>query len=263
LLQNIHPSSIVEDGAVIGKDVTIGAFCYISKNVKIGDGTVIDSHVLIDGDTSIGRDNHIFPHCAIGTIPQDLKYSGEDVKLIIGDNNSIREFAQINSGTKGGGGVTRIGNNNLIMGHVHIGHDVQMSDFCILANGIALAGHVELGRHVVVGGLSAVHQFSKLGEYSMLAGASALAQDIPPYCMAEGNRATVRGLNLTGLRRFIDREDINDLRGAYRELFEKGLPLQERADELYRNSSSKYIKNLTSFIKNSKRGIPFARKVNV
>ncbi len=262
-MHNIHPSSIIEEGAEIGKNVTIGPFCYITKQVKIGDGTTIASHVLIEGDTKIGENNRIFAHSAIGSIPQDLKYHGEDVKLIIGDRNIIREFAQISPGTEGGGAVTRIGDDNLLMGYVHIGHDIQIGNHCILANTVILAGHVELGNHVVVGGLSAVHQFVKMGDYAMLAGASALAQDIPPFCMAEGNRATLRGLNLTGLRRSIDRDEINTLKSAYRDLFEKGQPLQESAERLNRENNSIYVTQLSDFIKNSKRGIPFTRKVNV
>ena len=261
--KKIHPTAIIEEGAVIGDDVEIGPFCYITSKVVIGDGSTIASHVLIEGDTKIGRNNRIFAHSAIGSIPQDLKYNGEDVRLVIGDDNTIREFAQINPGTEGGGGITRIGNGNLLMGYVHVGHDVQMGDHCILANGTTLAGHVEMGDFVVIGGLSAIHQFVKLGDYAMLAGASALAQDIPPYCMAEGNRATLRGLNLTGLRRNIDREGINALKSAYRELFEKGNPLQESAQELFETSESIYIKQLTQFIRDSKRGIPFTRKMNV
>ncbi len=262
-MQNIHPTSIVEDGASIADDVKIGPFCYIRKDVTIDSGTIIDSHVSIEGDTSVGKNNHIFAHCAIGSIPQDLKYAGEPVKLVIGDNNTIREFAQINPGTKGGGSVTAIGDNNLIMGHIHIGHDVQISNNCILANGVALAGHVELGDFVVIGGLSAVHQFCKIGDYAMLGGASALSQDLPPYCIAEGNRAIVRGLNLVGLRRLIDRGSIDILKSAYRELFEKGKPIQDVADKLQSQSDSDIIQKLTNFIKNSKRGIPFARKTNV
>ena len=263
MAQNIHPTSIIEEGAVIGNDVTIGPFCYITAHVVIGNGTTVASHVLIEGDTKIGEDNQIFSHSAIGTIPQDLKYNGEEVQLIIGNGNIIREFAQINPGTEGGGRVTKIGDKNLLMGYVHVGHDVQIGNQCILANGTTLAGHVEMGDFVVIGGLSAIHQFVKLGDYAMLAGASALAQDIPPFCMAEGNRATLRGLNLTGLRRTIDREGINALKGAYRELFEKGRPLQESARQLIEENKSIYVKQLSEFIKNSKRGIPFTRKMNV
>lgn len=262
LKQKIHPSTIIEEGAVIGDDVEIGPFCHITGKVVIGSGTTIASHVLIEGDTKIGENNRIFAHSAIGTIPQDLKYNGEAVQLIIGDNNTIREFAQINPGTEGGGRVTKIGNDNLLMGYVHVGHDVQIGNRCILANGTTLAGHVEMGDFVVIGGLSAIHQFVKLGDYAMLAGASALAQDIPPFCMAEGNRATLRGLNLTGLRRSIDRDGINALKSAYRELFEKGNPLQESAQQLFEENESIYVKQLTQFIQNSKRGIPFTRKMN-
>ena len=262
-MQNIHPTSIIEEGAIIGNDVTIGPFCHITKNVAIGNGTTIASHVLIEGDTKIGENNKIFAHSAIGTIPQDLKYNGEEVQLIIGDNNTIREFAQISPGTEGGGSVTRIGDDNLLMGYIHIGHDVQIGNHCILANGATLAGHVEIGNFVMIGGFSGVHQFVKLGDYAMLAAVSALSQDIPPFCMAEGNRATLRGLNLTGLRRNIDRDGINALKTAYRELFEKGQPLQECAQELFEASDSDYVKQLSQFIKNSKRGIPFTRKTNV
>ena len=262
-MQNIHSSSIIEEGAEIGKNVTIGPFCHIGKKVKIGDGTTIASHVLIEGETKIGENNRIFAHSAIGTIPQDLKYHGEEVKLIIGNDNTIREFAQINPGTEGGGSITNIGDNNLLMGYVHIGHDAQIGNHCILANTVLLAGHVELGNYVVIGGLSAIHQFSKLGDYAMLGGGSALAQDIPPFCMAEGNRAILRGLNLAGLRRNIDRNEINALKSAYRELFEKGQPLQECAEHLNKENNSIYVTQLSDFIKNSKRGIPFTRKENV
>ena len=157
--------------------------------------------------------------------------------------------------------VTKIGNHNLLMGYVHLGHDVILGDHCILANGATLAGHVELGNHVVIGGLTPVHQFVHIGDYVMVGGASAVAQDIPPYCLAEGNRAVLRGLNLTGLRRKIDREEINRLKSAYRELFEQGQPIQEVAQRLFENSDSAYVQNMCMFIKTSKRGIPFTRKI--
>jgi len=258
-MSQIHQTAIVEDGAILGTNVSIGAFAYIGSNVKIGDNTQVSSHAVIEGKTTIGKNNRIFSHSAIGTIPQDLKFNGEDVELIIGDNNTIREFTLLNPGTKGGGSVTKVGNHNLLMGYVHLGHDVIIGDKCILANGATLAGHVELGNHVVVGGLTPIHQFVHIGDYAMVGGASALAQDIPPYCMAEGNRATIRGLNLTGLRRKIDREEINQLKSAYRELFEQGNPLQEVAQRLFETSSSQKVKELCKFIKTSKRGIPFTR----
>ena len=259
-MSNIHPTAIIEEGAIVGTNVTIGPFVTISSQSIIGDDTIIDAHANIAGKTTIGNGNHIFSHAVVGSIPQDLKFSGEDVELIIGDNNKIREFTLINPGTKGGGSITKIGNNNLLMGYVHLGHDVIMGNNCILANGVNLAGHVELGNNVVIGGLTPVHQFVHIGDFAMIGGASALSQDIPPYCLAEGNRAILRGLNLTGLRRHLQREEINLLKTAYRELFEKGNSLQETAETLLETSESKIIKNLLTFITISKRGIPYIRK---
>lgn len=259
-MSNIHPTAIIEEGAVIGKNVTIGPFVTVSSQSIIGNDTIIDAHANIAGKTTIGEGNHIFSHAVVGSIPQDLKFSGEDVQLIIGNNNKIREFTLINPGTKGGGSITKVGNNNLLMGYVHLGHDVIMGNNCILANGATLAGHVELGNNVVIGGFTPVHQFVHIGDFAMIAGASALSQDIPPYCLAEGNRATLRGLNLTGLRRHLNRDDINELKVAYRELFENGQALQETAETLLKNSESEIIKNLLTFITKSKRGIPYIRK---
>jgi len=258
----IHPSAVIEDGAVLGANVSVGPFAYIGAQVRIGEGTTVASHAVIEGKTTIGKNNRIFSHAAVGTIPQDLKFQGEDVELIIGDNNTIREFTLLNPGTRGGGSVTKIGNGNLLMGYVHLGHDVIMGDNCILANGATLAGHVELGNHVVIGGLTPVHQFVHIGDYAMIGGASALAQDIPPYCLAEGNRAGLRGLNLTGLRRNMERDDINALKLAYKELFEQGNPLQEVAQKLFETTESEKVRNLCEFITTSKRGIPFNRTKN-
>ncbi len=260
MASSIHPTAIIEEGAILGENVTIGPFAYIGPHVKIGDDTSVASHAVLEGFTTIGKRNRIFSHAAVGTIPQDLKYDGEDSELIIGDDNTIREFTLLNPGTKGGGMVTKIGNHNLLMGYVHLGHDVILGDHCILANGATLAGHVELGNHVVIGGLTPIHQFVHIGDYAMIGGASAVAQDIPPYCLAEGNRAVLRGLNLTGLRRKMDREEINTLKSAYRELFEQGRPLQDVAQELFESETSSYVKSLCMFIKTSKRGVPFTRK---
>lgn len=257
---NIHPTAIIEDGAKIGENVTIGAYSYVGKNVTIGDGTIIDTHTLIEGYTTIGKNNHIFSHATIGSIPQDLKYNGEKSELIIGDNNKIREYTLLNPGTEGGGMITKVGNNNLLMGYVHLGHDVIMGDNCILANGATLAGHVELGNYVVIGGLTPVHQFVHIGDFAMVAGASALSQDVPPYCLAQGNHAILRGLNLTGLRRHTNRTEIDNLKVAYRELFEQGNPLQDTAKKLFESSESDLVKNLSNFIIDSKRGIPFERE---
>ena len=260
-MNNIHKTAIIEEGAILGDNITIGAFTIIEKDVKIGDGTVIDSHTLIAGKTTIGKNNHIFSHASIGTIPQDLKFNGEDVELIIGDNNKIREYTLFNPGTIGGGSITKIGDNNLFMGYVHVAHDCIIGSNCIFANGATLAGHVECADFVVVGGLTPIHQFCKIGTQAMIGGASAVAQDIPPFCLAEGNKAVLRGLNLTGLRRrFDNREDIDAVKHAYRELFESGKPLQEVAKELLETAENKYVKELAGFVVDTKRGIPFNRK---
>lgn len=258
-MRKISPLAVIEEGAVIGEDVEIGPYAYISSEAKIGDRTVIGHSAIIDGDTTIGEDCRIFSHAVVGSIPQDLKFHGEKVKLVIGDRNTIREFTLLNPGTEGGGGVTRIGNDNLLMGYVHIAHDCIIGDRCIFANAATLAGHVEVGDGVVVGGMTPIHQFVKIGDLAMIAGASALSQDIPPYCLAEGNRAVLRGLNLTGLRRHLPREVVNELRIAYKELFERGKPLKESAEALMRSSESEEVKKMCRFVLETKRGIPYER----
>ncbi len=258
-MSSIHPTAIIEDGAIIGKDVSIGAYSFVSRNASIGDGTTIGTHTVIDGYTTIGKNNQIFSHATIGSIPQDLKYGGEASELIIGDNNKIREYTLFNPGTTGGGMITRVGNDNLFMGYVHLGHDVIIGNSCILANGATLAGHVELGNSVVIGGLTPIHQFVHIGDFAMIGGASALSQDIPPYCLAQGNHASLRGLNLTGLRRHLDKEDIDALKVAYKELFEQGQPLKDVAQKLAL-SSFESVKKMATFILESKRGIPFKRE---
>jgi UDP-N-acetylglucosamine acyltransferase len=259
-MSKISNLAVIEDGAIIGENVEIGPFCFISSETTIGDSTTIAASSCIYGKTTIGKNNRIFSHAVLGSIPQDLKYNGEEVELIIGDNNTIREFTLFNPGTAGGGSKTVVGNNNLFMGYVHLGHDVIIGNHCILANAATLAGHVELGNHVVIGGMTPIHQFIHIGDFAMIGGASALSQDIPPYCLAEGNRANLRGLNLTGLRRHLERQDIDALKSAYRELFESGQPLKETASDLIENSSNHYVQNLCNFILKTKRGIPFERK---
>jgi len=260
LSSKISPQAIIEDGAIIGDNVEIAAFCFISSQTTIGDGTTIAHNTCIYGKTSIGKNNKIFSHAAIGSIPQDLKFNGEDVELIIGDNNTIREFTLFNPGTEGGGSKTVVGNNNLFMGYVHLGHDVIIGDTCIFANAATLAGHVIIGNNAVVGGMTPVHQFVTIGDFAMIGGASALSQDIPPYCMAEGNRASLRGLNLTGLRRHMERDDINALKSAYRDLFESGKALKDTANRLKEETSNTYVTKLCDFVLTTKRGIPFTRK---
>jgi UDP-N-acetylglucosamine acyltransferase len=258
-MNNIHKTAIIEDGAILGDNITVGAYTIIGKDVKIGDGTIIDSHTVIDGKTTIGKGNHIFSHASIGTIPQDLKFNGEDVELIIGDNNKIREYTLFNPGTQGGGAKTIIGSNNLFMGYTHVAHDVIIGNNCVFANVATLAGHVECGDYVVIGGLTPIHQFCKIGSHVMVGGGSVVVQDIPPYCLAEGNKAVLRGLN--GLRRrFENRDDINAIKTAYKELFSSGNPLQETAQEILQNSKNEHVLELAQFVANTQRGIPFNRK---
>ena len=258
----IHPTAIIEDGAKIASDVTIGAFSIIGSQVSIDSGTTVSSHVVIDGKTTIGKNNRIFSHAVLGTIPQDLKYDGEETELIIGDNNTIREHTLINTGTAGGGYKTVLGDGSLIMGHVHLGHDCIFGNNIVVANSCAIAGHVECEDNVVIGGMSAVHQFCKIGEGAMIGGGSILVQDIPPFCICEGNRATLRSLNINGLRRRFknSREDIDAIKRAYKEIFESGQPISEVAQNILENSSNKYVKQLAQFVINTKRGIPFIRK---
>ncbi|NPA81774.1 MAG: acyl-ACP--UDP-N-acetylglucosamine O-acyltransferase [Epsilonproteobacteria bacterium] len=259
-MSKIHNTAIIEKGAVIGEDVEIGPYAFISSQAKIANGVKIMQGAQIHGDTEIGEKSSIFYNAVIGSIPQDLKYRGEKVKLIIGKNNKIREFTFLNPGTEGGGGVTKIGDNNLIMGYVHIAHDCIIGDNNIFANAVTLAGHVEIGNNAVIGGMTPVHQFVKIGDFAMIGGASAVAQDIPPYCLAEGNRAVVKGLNLVGLRRHFERKEIDILKRAFKEIFLSGKSISEAARELLQKSDNDKVRNLCNFILNTKRGIPFERK---
>lgn len=260
-MNSIHKTAIIEDGAIIGDDVTIGAYTIIGKDVKIGNGNIIGSHSLVEGKTTIGDNNEIFSHATIGSIPQDLKFDGEDVELIIGSNNKIREYTLFNPGTIGGGSKTIIGDHNLFMGYTHVAHDCIVGNHCIFANVATLAGHVECDDYVVVGGLTPVHQFCKIGSSAMIGGGSVLTQDIPPFCLAEGNRAHLRGLNLTGLRRrFSDREDINEIKKAYKAIFQSGQAISDVAKEILASNNNKYVQELANFVVSTKRGIPFNRK---
>ncbi len=262
-MRKIHPTAVIEEGASIGEGVEIGAYTFISKDAKLDRGVKILQGAQIHGDTFIGENTVVFYNAVVGSIPQDLKYHGEKVKLIIGKNNKIREFSFINPGTENGGGVTKIGDNNLIMGYVHIAHDCIIGNNNIFANAVTLAGHVEVGNNAVIGGMTPVHQFVKIGDFAMIGGASAVAQDIPPYCLAEGNRAVVKSLNIVGLRRNFEKDEIDTLKRAYKELFLSGKPLRESALRLLEESESDKVKNLCNFILNTKRGIPFERNKSI
>ena len=253
----IHPTAIVEEGAQIGENVVIGPFCIIGAEVKIGKGTVLNSHVVVKGITEIGEDNHIFQFSSIGEINQDLKYQGEPTKTIIGDRNRIREHVTIHRGTIQGGGVTRIGDDNLLMINAHIAHDGQNKNRCILANNATLAGHVELDDFVIVGGMSAIHQFVIVGAHVMLGGGSMVSQDVPPYVMAQGNHARPFGVNIEGLkRRGFDKSTLHAIRNVYKLIYRSDKTLEEVMPEIehYAKTESA-ISFFINFFKRSTRGI--------
>jgi len=250
----IHKTAIIEDGAIIGENVSIGAYSIINKDVKVGNRTIIGNNSSIFGRTTIGENNKIYSNCILGSEPQDLKYGGEDSELIVGDNNTFREFCSINKGTKGGGNKSIIGNNNLIMSHVHLGHDCILNNNIIIVSGCVLGGHIEIGSNTIIGGGSGIHQFVKIGEYSMLAGGSILTQDLPPYCMAQGNTAHLRGLNITGLRRKL-KDEVNPLKKAYKEIFTNTALYRENARNILKTDDNEYVKKLAYFVVNTERGI--------
>ncbi len=198
----IHPSAIVHPEAAIDPSVEIGPWCTVGPKVKIGRGTRLMSHVVIDGSTEIGEENIFFPFSVVGAAPQDLKYKGEDTRLIIGDKNTIRESCTLNLGTVGGGGITQMGSHNLLMAYTHLGHDVRMGDHCIIANVGTLAGHVTIEDYVTLGGVSAVAQFCRIGAHAYIGGQSAVEKDVPPFAIAVGARpCLIKGANIVGLRR--------------------------------------------------------------
>ena len=216
----IHNTAIIDSKAKISSGVSIGAFTVIGPNVEIGENTIIQSHVSIIGNTKVGKDNKIYPFASIGNDPQDLKFDGEVTKLEIGDNNKIREYVTVNPGTKGGGGLTKIGNNCLFMVSSHIAHDCLVEDNVILANNVPLGGHAHIEENVIIGGNSAVQQFTRVGKSSMIGGMCGVVRDIIPYAMVHGNRSILQGLNLIGLRRKnIPNKEILVLTEAYKEIF--------------------------------------------
>ncbi len=220
--KNIHPTAIIADSVKIADNVTIGAYCVLDGNVTIGEGSKLFSHVTISGNTSIGNNCQIFPFVSLGYAPQDLKYHGEPSTLAIGDNNTIREYVTINTGTEGGGMNTSVGNNCLFMVGSHVAHDCKLGNNVILANNATLAGHVEVGDFCIIGGLAAVHQFVRIGSHAVIGGMSGVEHDVIPYGSVMGERANLAGLNLVGLkRRGFDRDTIHALRGAYKMIFEE------------------------------------------
>ena len=228
-MAEIHPTAIVEDGAQIAEDVQIGPYALIGPQAEIGAGSVIDGHVVIQGHTIIGRNAHVFSFASLGSPPQHLAYRGEDTRLVIGDDNIIREHVTMNPGTVQGGGATRVGSNCLFMAGSHVAHDCEVGDNVIFANNATLGGHVRVENFVFLGGLCAIHQFCRIGAYAFVGGAAAVPGDVIPYGSVNGNHAHLAGLNVIGMkRRGLSREIIHDLRAAYRLMFADEGTFQER-----------------------------------
>jgi len=224
----IHPTAIVDRHAELDSSVEVGPYAVIGPKVKIGARTRVGPHAVIEGDTTIGEENVIFQFASVGAIPQDLKYAGEPTRLVIGKANRIREFSTVHIGTAGGGGVTRIANGCLLMAQSHVAHDVQLGDGCILANSVALAGHVVVEDHVIFGGLAAVHQFTRIGRLAFVSGGAMVTQDVPPYVTVQGDRAEVVGINTVGLTRaHFDEHAQARVKGASKIVFRSKLGLGE------------------------------------
>lgn len=256
MANNIHPTALIDPTAEIDSSVTIGAYSVIGAEVKIGAGTSIGAHVVIEGPTTIGKNNKIYQFASIGADSQDKKYKGERTTLEIGDGNTIREFCTINRGTAQDKGYTKVGNDNWLMAYVHIAHDCVLGDHIIMANCSTLGGHVELEDYVILGGFVPVHQFSRIGCHSMVGGNTPIVQDVPPYVMV-GRDAAPHGINSEGLkRRGFSPETITEIKRAYKTLYRQGLSLEEAKQALQQQAKTvPEIKPMLDFIAKSTRGI--------
>lgn len=235
-MQNIHATAVVDPAAELGSGVEIGAYCVIGPGVTLGDGCRLHSHVVVSGRTSIGAECEIFPFASIGQPPQDLKYRGEESRLIIGSNTVIREYVTMNPGTGSGGLVTEVGSHGLFMVHSHVAHDCKIGDHVIMANAATLGGHCVVGDHAILGGIAAVHQFVRIGEHAFIGGMSGVENDVIPFGMVVGVRGGLAGLNIVGMkRRGFERKQIHALRQAYKILFSGPGTLLERADAVERD----------------------------
>lgn len=253
----IHPTAVVDPRAELAPDVEIGAYAVLEGPVRLGARVQVHAHGMVRGNTEIGADSIVYSFACIGGDPQDLKYRGEPTRLVVGERNHFREFTTVNRGTTGGTALTRIGNDNLFMANTHVAHDCTIGDHCVLANSVALAGHVNVQDRVVLGGLAAVHQFGRIGRCAMVGGGAMAAQDVPPFTIAQGDRARLVGLNVVGLRRAgFTREVMSALKNAYRELFQAGMPMRIAAEQVraFYNDVPEVIE-LVDFLETSQRGI--------
>lgn len=258
-MTRIHPSAIVDDCARLGQDVAIGPYTVVQGDVEIGDGTVVESHCRLEGRLTIGRNNRISPFVSIGAPPQDLKYKGDPTRVVIGDENTIREFTTINRGTVGGGGVTSLGSHCLLMAYSHVAHDCHIDDHVIFANGATLAGHVHIGFRCTVGAFTGVHQFCRVGPYAFIGGYSVITRDALPFVktVGERNHASIYGINTIGLQRLgFSKERIETLQRAYRCLFRTTSNLHKGLAALKEQLPVEGdVKVLVDFIESSKRGV--------
>ncbi len=253
----IHSTAIISPDAQLEEGVEIGPYAIIGSDVKIGKNTVIGPHTFIDDYTHIGEGNRIFQFCSIGAPPQDLKFGGEKTRVVIGNNNTIREFVTIHRSTTADIGVTQIGDNNMIMAYCHVAHNCKLGNYIVMANAATLAGHIHVEDFAIVGGLTAIHQFSRIGAHSIIGGASAVPKDIPPYMMASGNRVKLYGLNLIGLkRRKFSGNTIKALKEAYRIIFRSDILLETALKKVEAEvEDCPEVRHLINFIRESKRGV--------
>ena len=253
---NVHPLAIVESGAELDEGVTVEAFAYVGKGVKVGRNTLIRKGAVIEGDTEIGKDCVIYAS-HIGVDPQDLKFKGEETKVIIGDRVKVREYVTIHKGTEGGGGITKIGNDVLLMAYTHVAHDVTIGNNVVVANAVQIAGHVEIGDFAVIGGLTGIHQFVRIGKHAMIGGASAVHRDVPPFVVAQGNRARLEGINIVGLkRRGFSKETIRTLTTVFEMVFKTDEPIQLALEKVLEEFGTlTEVIEFIDFIKKSRRGI--------
>lgn len=248
-MSGIHPSAAIADGAVIGADCTIGPFCVVGPRVVLGQGVALKSHVVVDGDTHIGDGTTIFSFAVIGEIPQDLKFSGEESRLRIGRRNRIREHVTMNTGTAGGGGETRIGDDGLFMAGCHIAHDAIVGNRVIVVNSTAVAGHCVIEDDVIIGGLCGVHQWVRIGQGAIIGALSMVTHDVIPHGLVMGPRGELDGLNLVGLKRKgVARADITALRAAFLALKDGEGTVHDRAERLRVELDSDYVRQMVDFI---------------
>ncbi len=253
----IHPTAIIESGAVLDEDVGIGPFSMVGPHARIGRRTTIGAHCVVEGYTTIGEECQLFTGAVVGSIPQDLKYEGEKSELIIGDRNRIREYVTINPGTKGGGGKTAIGSDCLLMAYCHVAHDCILGSRVVIANSAALAGHIQIEDGAVVGGLVGIHQFVRVGTLAIIGGCSRVTQDVPPYSTCVGYPAKVFGLNNEGLKRAsVTAESKDRLHSAFRVLFNSGLSMSHAVDKVAQElDRCPEVDHLLEFVRQSKRGV--------